>query len=265
MGPMRYESLLKKVLQDGEERTDRTGVGTRSLFAPPPIKHNLEKDGLPITTTKKVAWQWALRELSWMLQGRTDLEGLGPARKIWEPWADENGQLGPVYGHQFRKWGGDQLRNIANLLNEQPDTRRAVISLWNVDELEDMGLPPCPMVYHFSRRDDNRLDLHVYQRSADLFLGVPFDLVSQGAFLQLMAEHVGAIPSQLTVSYGDAHIYSNHLDQVKEMVRRWEDGEAAEKVVRLELPTGGLWGFDIQDVKLHGYEPMGALSGEIAV
>jgi len=279
MNILTYEELLHHVVQEGERREDRTGTGTLSVFAPPALRWDVGKDGIPITSTKKVAWKWALWELSWMLRGETNVTGLGPAAPIWEPWADENGDLGPVYGHQMRHWGKDQLQYVVDLLRDKPDTRQAVMSLWNFEQLPDMALPPCPTLFQFSRRGEryDRLDLAVYQRSADMFLGVPFDLVSQAALMQLMAEELGVQVGRLTVQYGDAHVYLNHLEQVTVMLKAWAASSSPAPArseppaptptptPRLHLPAGGLYGFDAREATLHGYEPGPVLRGEVAV
>lgn len=248
-----YNDLLKLVFLYGEKRTDRTGTGTRSLFG---MSHtfNLHEGRIPVIGSKKVLWEKALLELSWMLRGETNIAGLGKAANIWKPWADENGNLGPVYGAQWRNFGRealraegqysltppngiDQIQYVVSELRQNPDSRRAFISSWNPLELEEMALPPCPVSYQFSLRGENydELHLHVYQRSADLFLGVPFDLVNFGALAHIIAHALGVKASYLMVSYGDVHIYDNHKDQVAQMLR---EGAPEINDPRLHLRKG---------------------------
>ena len=229
-----YLNLVKRVLLEGEERSDRTGVGTLGLFGNHTLEFDLSDGTVPLLTTKRVAYQKALREILWIIRGETNLAGLGPAANIWSPWADSDGDLGPVYGAQLRgtdfelggeHWNGtgiDQLRDVHRLLIEQPDTRRALVSMWNVDDLGKMALPPCPFAFQFHRRgaDFETLDLQVFQRSCDAFLGVPFDLFEYSVLLRLMARELDIAPGRLFWNGSDVHIYLNALKQAREQVSR---------------------------------------------
>lgn len=262
-----YHDLLKLVFMYGETRTDRTGTGTRSIFGPQ-HSFNLSDGRVPVIGSKKVIWEKALLELSWMLRGETNISGLGKAANIWKPWADENGDLGPVYGAQWRTFGKaalqdstsdlepfvgiDQVQFVVEELRQNPDSRRAFISSWNPLELEEMALPPCPVSYQFSLRGVNydELVLHVYQRSADLFLGVPFDLVNYATLAHIIAHALGVRATWMVVSYGDAHIYSNHFDQVKKML---QEGAPETNDPRIHLQKGISY--------LDGSVPLPAITG----
>lgn len=264
---MRYETLLSEVLADGEKRTDRTGVGTRSLFGRS-LSYSLEQQRVALVDTKKVAWKTALRELLWMIRGETNVAGLGPAATIWSAWADSNGDLGPVYGSQWRgttrsSWfRHDQLLATERLLRDAPDTRRAVMSTWNVADLDEMALQPCPVLWQFSVREGG-LELAVFQRSADMFLGVPFDLFEASVLAHLMADRLGIKASRLHWFAGDVHIYENHVEQVRTQLVR-PPGEVGPQIT---LPGAG-WEWDsleVDDFSVLGYYPWPALHGEVAV
>ena len=263
-----YNDLLKMVFLYGERRTDRTGTGTRSIFG---AQHsfNLADGRVPVIGSKKVIWEKALLELSWMLRGETNIAGLGKAANIWKPWADENGDLGPVYGAQWRSFGKealneanpdiydphigiDQIQYVVSELRENPDSRRAFISSWNPLELEEMALPPCPVSYQFSLRGENydELHLHVYQRSADLFLGVPFDLVNFAVLAHVIGHALQVKTSWMQVSYGDVHIYGNHMEQVRKML---QEGAPETNDPRISLKKGISY--------LDGSVPLPAITG----
>jgi thymidylate synthase len=243
-----FERLLARVLADGEERADRTGTGTRSLFAPPQLEYDLRAGRVPLLTSKRVAWKMATRELMWMLRGSTDVRDIRDPRMtaIWEAWADEDHDVGPTYGAQWRDSGGtlaakaaensydipsptgvDQLARVLSLLERTPDTRRAVVSLWGASELDAMGIEPCMVLFQFSRRGEayERLELSVYQRSADMMLGVPFDLYQAGLLahlvvreLRLRGQRVEA--TRLVWQAGDVHVYANQLDAAARQLRQ---------------------------------------------
>lgn len=265
---MIYEELLRKVLVEGEERHDRTGTGTLSLFGAR-LEYSLRNNKIPLVTTKKVAWEKAIEELLWMIGGGTSLEGLGSARNIWEPWADPDGNLGPVYGAQWRAWVGpdgrkhDQLRNVVEELRRNPWSRRAVISSWNVGVLGDMALPPCPVLYQFSVRADATLCLEVYQRSADMFIGVPFDIFEMGVLLQLVARELGCVPGKLGWSAGDVHIYMNHIDVVKEQLSREPKQDPKLLISNSHSMFSGK--LKREDFMVRDYEPYPRLKGIVAV
>jgi len=218
-----YQDLLSDVLEDGIEKTDRTGTGTLSLFGRS-IKHNMA-DGFPVLTTKKLAWKTMVTELKWFLQGRTDIKYLQDNNcKIWDGDYKKSGRtdgdLGPIYGKQWRDINGiDQLENLITGLISNPDSRRHLVSSWNVEDLDKMTLPPC----HYSFQcyvADGKLSLMWNQRSADLFLGVPFNISSYGLLLLLLCKETGYEPGELIGNFGDVHLYSNHLDQAKEQINR---------------------------------------------
>ena len=269
-----WEELVREVLETGEKRSDRTGTGTRSIFAPDPLRYPIGPEAfMPLVTTKRVAWKKALAELCWMLAGGSDLDsllkaggGVTDARNIWAPWDKGNGDLGPVYGAIWRgtHGGPDQLAWVVQELSERPDTRRAVLSSWAPEVIDDQALPPCPVLYQFSRRGVS-LDLHVYQRSADLFIGVPFDLAEYGAFMILMARELGCWPGDLTVSFGDAHIYSNHIEQAEEAISREPTG--ASGTLRVHPGAPGLLSGELTAAHLEvaGYEAHPAIPAPVAV
>ena len=218
-----YQDLLSDVLEDGIKKTDRTGTGTLSLFGRS-IKHNMA-DGFPVLTTKKLAWKTMVTELKWFLQGRTDIKYLQDNNcKIWDGDYKKSGRtdgdLGPIYGKQWRDINGiDQLENLITGLISNPDSRRHLVSAWNVEDLDKMTLPPC----HYSFQcyvADGKLSLMWNQRSADLFLGVPFNISSYGLLLHLLCKETGYEPGELIGNFGDVHLYSNHLDQAKEQISR---------------------------------------------
>lgn len=267
---MTYEGLLAEVLVNGEERTDRTGTGTLSIFSPAPLVYDLRQMHMPLITSKTVPWKMALREFMWMLSGSTDtrdLRGLSPAMaNIWDKWADEDHNVGPTYGAQYRDAGGtllesafsgdvnglypdhrsagvDQLAEVIRRLANTPDTRRAVISLWSVPELEFMTLEPCMVLFQFSLRGPklDQLELHVYQRSADLMLGVPFDLFQAGVLAHLIAREVGIMngrhvsATKLTWTAGDAHIYNDQVTAVQQVL--YQSHDMPRMRAKIELPN----------------------------
>lgn len=214
-----YLDLLKYVLENGTERTDRTGTGTISTFG-----HQVEYDvseKFPILTTKKIHMKSVIMELAWMLKGDTNVKFLRDnGVTIWDEWADENGDLGKIYGKQWRDFGGvDQIREVINQIRNNPDSRRIIVSAWNPAELSEMALPPCHCFFQFYVEGD-RLSLKLYQRSADLFLGVPFNLAQYSLLLYIFAKICGKKPHRFIHSFGDLHIYKNHLDQVKLQLSR---------------------------------------------
>ena len=265
---MNYEDVLGRVLDLGEERHDRTGTGTLSVFGVR-MEYSLWENHVPLVTTKKVAWKKALAELLWMVRGETNIRGLGEAKNIWEPWADDRGELGPVYGKQWRDFEGvDQLRDVVETLRRDPWSRRAVMSGWNPKDLPVMALPPCPVLWQFSVRSDGTLALEVYQRSADLFLGVPFDLFEFAALQILVARELGLEAGKLGVTLGDAHIYLNHIAQVRQQLER-RPRAYPQLVVGLDapalLPVPHARRLRVDDFSLVGYEPHGRLMGDVSV
>lgn len=261
----RYIKLVKRVLKKGIETKDRTGVGTLSLFGER-VKYDLRK-GFPLLTTKRVWFNGVLHELIWFLKGDTNIKYLQNNKvHIWDEWADKDGNLGPVYGKQWRDWGGiDQIKEVVKEIKKNPTSRRLIVNAWNVSELKEMALPPCHLLFQFSVRGGEFLDCQVYQRSADLFLGVPFNIASYALLTHAVAHVTHLKVGTLTHVMGDCHIYLNHLDQVKEQVRRYEE---EEKRPAPTLEINGLK--DITRLKeahitLNHYNPYGKIEGEVAV
>ena len=219
-----YLDLLRHIMDDGTDRGDRTGTGTRSVFGHQ-MRFNLD-DGFPLLTTKKLHLRSIIYELLWFLRGDTNVRYLQEnGVRIWNEWADSNGDLGPVYGHQWRSWpdgkGGtiDQISQVVEQIRNNPESRRLIVSAWNVAEVADMALPPCHLLFQFYVTGD-RLSLQLYQRSADTFLGVPFNIASYALLLMMVAQVTGLKPGEFIHTIGDAHIYSNHFDQVREQLSR---------------------------------------------
>lgn len=223
MIPTPYEDLLRKVLNEGKEKTDRTGTGTRSMFGAQ-IRYDLN-EGFPLITTKKVHWPSVRGELLWLLSGSTNVNDLHKyGVTIWDEWADENGDLGPVYGKQWRSWGPgidtiDQIRNVMKSIRNTPDSRRHVVSAWNVSDLDAMALPPCHALFQFYVAD-GKLSCQLYQRSADMFLGVPFNIASYALLTHMIAHASNLGVGEFIWTGGDVHIYNNHIEQVEEQLSR---------------------------------------------
>ena len=226
-----YLDILNRILTEGVEKGDRTGTGTISIFGTQ-SRYNLD-DGFPLLTTKKLHLKSIIYELLWFLQGDTNVRYLQEhGVRIWNEWADENGELGPVYGHQWRSWpdynGGtiDQIQYVLDQLKNNPDSRRMIVSAWNVAEVNKMALPPCHTIFQFytapapEDAGRRRLSLQLYQRSADTFLGVPFNIASYALLLQMMAQVTGYIPGDFVHTTGDTHLYLNHLDQARLQLTR---------------------------------------------
>lgn len=260
-----YEDLLRRVRQHGIPKTDRTGTGTLSVFAER-LRYNLA-DGFPLITTKRVHFKSILVELLWFLRGDTNIRWLHQhGVTIWDEWADPNGDLGPIYGHQWRHWptpdGGsiDQLQQVLDLLRRDPDSRRLLVSAWNVADLNKMALPPCHVLFQFHVAGD-RLSCQVYQRSADLFLGVPFNLASYALLTHLVAQQTGYEPGELIWVGGDCHIYRNHLHQVDTQLAR-----PAFPFPRIEItPAPSLFDYTPEHIRLVGYHHHPAIPAPVAV
>ncbi len=251
-----YLDLLRLVLADGERRTDRTGVGTLSIFGAQ-SRYDL-RDGFPIVTTKKVLFPAVVRELLWFLRGSTNIhDDLTQHTPIWDAWADGNGDLGPIYGHQWRRWGADpasgrpgidQLADAIALIQRDPTSRRIIVSAWNVADLPQMKLPPCHAFFQLYVSGD-WLDLQLYQRSADLALGVPFNIASYALLLAMIAHATGKRPRHFIHTLGDAHIYLNHVEGVQQQLTR--EPHPLPRLVLADKPMFEL-GFD--DIALDGYQ-----------
>ena len=251
-----YLDLLRLVLADGERRTDRTGVGTLSIFGAQ-SRYDL-RDGFPIVTTKKVLFPAVVRELLWFLRGSTNIhDDLTQHTPIWDAWADGNGDLGPIYGHQWRRWGADptsgrpgidQLADAIALIQRDPTSRRIIVSAWNVADLPQMKLPPCHAFFQLYVSGD-WLDLQLYQRSADLALGVPFNIASYALLLAMIAHATGKRARHFIHTLGDAHIYLNHVEGVQQQLTR--EPHPLPRLVLADKPMFEL-GFD--DIALDGYQ-----------
>ena len=260
-----YEDLLRRVLDTGTHKDDRTGTGTRSLFGHQ-LRYRLD-DGFPLITTKRVHFRSVAYELLWFLRGDSNVGWLQEhGVTIWDEWADANGELGPVYGVQWRSWPTpdgrhiDQIGNLLDQLRSNPDSRRLVVSAWNVGELDRMALPPCHAFFQFYVAD-GRLSCQLYQRSADLFLGVPFNLASYALLTHMVAEQVGLRPGEFIWTGGDCHVYDNHVDQVREQLTR-----AAYPFPTLRLRrAASLFDYAFEDFEVDGYQHHPAIKAPIAV
>ena len=260
-----YEDLLRRVLDTGTHKDDRTGTGTRSLFGHQ-LRYRLD-DGFPLITTKRVHFRSVAYELLWFLRGDSNVGWLQEhGVTIWDEWADANGELGPVYGVQWRSWPTpdgrhiDQIGNLLDQLRSNPDSRRLVVSAWNVGELDKMALPPCHAFFQFYVAD-GRLSCQLYQRSADLFLGVPFNLASYALLTHMVAEQVGLRPGEFIWTGGDCHVYDNHVDQVREQLTR-----AAYPFPTLRLRrAASLFDYAFEDFEVDGYQHHPTIKAPIAV
>lgn len=303
-----YLDMLSEVLTKGNKRGDRTGTGTYSLFGRQ-FRHNLQ-DSFPILTTKKIHWKSVAHELLWMISGSTNVKDLqANGVTIWDEWADEDGELGPVYGKQWRSWEGlgkehwhfdeelevagknpnafevheptytDQLLNVIKRIKTNPEDRRLIVSAWNVGDISKMALPPCHMFFQFyvDKREDQygtsyqHLSCHMYQRSADIFLGVPFNIASYALFTHIVAHCCDMRVGDLIISYGDLHLYQNHVEQALEQLRR-KPAESLPRFNMMPNHTGGpvitkdIDKIRFEDFVLHNYShPMAAIKAPVAV
>lgn len=261
-----YLNLLQRILDDGIEKTDRTGTGTKSIFGHQ-MRFNME-DGFPLLTTKKLHLKSIIYELLWFLKGDTNIKYLKEhGVRIWDEWADEDGNLGPVYGHQWRSWpdyiGGtiDQIQNVINLIKHHPDSRRMMVTAWNPAEIEQMALPPCHCLFQFYIAD-GRLSLQLYQRSADTFLGVPFNIASYALLLQMMAQVTGLQVGEFIHTTGDTHLYLNHLEQAKLQLTRTP---RTLPQMKLNPDVKSLFDFQYEDFELQNYNPWPHIKADVAV
>ena len=261
-----YLDLLDEVLREGTVKEDRTGTGTLSVFGRQ-LRFDLDQ-GFPLLTTKRLHLKSIIHELLWFLSGDTNVRYLQEhGVRIWNEWADEHGDLGHVYGYQWRSWpdydGGsiDQIATIVDDIRRTPDSRRLIVSAWNVADLPRMNLPPCHLLFQFYVAD-GRLSLQLYQRSADLFLGVPFNIASYALLLQMTAQVTGLRPGDFILTLGDAHIYRNHLDQVRLQLSR-----SPRPLPRMELnpARSSLFDFRYDDFRLVGYDPHPHIAGSVSV
>ena len=261
-----YLKLLEHVKQNGQKKEDRTGTGTMSVFGYQ-MRFNLNKS-FPLLTTKKVHLKSVIYELLWFLSGDTNIKYLKDnGVSIWDEWADENGNLGPVYGHQWRSWPTsegkeiDQISNLINQIKKTPDSRRLIVSAWNVGEINKMKLPPCHCFFQFYVAD-GRLSCQLYQRSADIFLGVPFNIASYALLTQMIAHVCGLECGEFIHTLGDAHIYTNHIDQVNEQLRR-----KPKKLPQIKINPSvkNIFDFKYEDFSLEGYDPYPLIKAPVAV
>ena len=256
-----YHDLLRHILDNGHQKNDRTGVGTISTFGYQ-MRFDLNQ-GFPLMTTKKVHLKSVIHELLWFLKGDTNIRYLNEnGVNIWNEWADENGDLGPVYSKQWRNWNGiDQIANAQELIRNQPDSRRIIVSAWNVSDVEKMALPPCHTMFQFNVQE-GRLSCQLYQRSADVFLGVPFNIASYALLTLMMAQATGLAPGEFIHTFGDVHIYSNHLDQVKLQLSR--DIRPLPQI-HLNPRIKDIFGFSYEDFKIENYDPHPTIKAPVAV
>lgn len=259
-----YEALLAKILESGNEKADRTGTGTRSLFGAQ-LRYNLA-DSFPLITTKKVFMRGVAEELFWFLSGTSNVRPLQEKKiHIWDDWADADGELGPVYGVQWRSWPSprgniDQIENLLSTIKNDPSSRRMLVSAWNVSELDKMALAPCHLLFQ-AYVADGRLSLQVYQRSCDMFLGVPFNIASYSLLTHMLAQQSGMEVGDLIWTGGDCHIYNNHVEQVREQLSR-----EPYPFPTLHLrPADSLYAYKWEDVEIENYRHHPTIKAPIAV
>lgn len=261
-----YLDLLREIRDNGVTKTDRTGVGTKSIFGHQ-MRFNLQ-DGFPLLTTKKVFLKGIIYELLWFLKGDTNIKFLTDNNvHIWDEWADENGDLGYVYGKQWRSWEAtdgrviDQISQVVDLIKNHPDSRRILVTAWNPAEIDKMALPPCHCLFQFYVAD-GKLSCQLYQRSADTFLGVPFNIASYALLTMMLAQVCGLEPGEFIHTTGDTHIYLNHLDQVNEQLSR-EPRPLPKMIINPDVKS--IFDFKYEDFKLEGYDPYPAIKAPVAV
>ncbi len=277
-----YKDLIRDILANGHDSGDRTGTGTKSVFGRQ-LRFDLSK-GFPLVTTKQTYWKGVLVELLWLMRGETNVKFLQERGvKIWNSWADKNGDLGPVYGKSWRDWviydgpetydAVDQLTNVIERIKTNPNCRRLIVNAWNAGMIDKMALPPCHTMFQFYVRD-GKLSCQLYQRSADLFLGVPFNIASYACLTHLIANECGLEVGEFIHTFGDVHIYNNHIDQCKEVLKR-EPMKLSE--LKINIPPGKLmtyidncvhqdtWGEIKEAITLTGYKNHGKLKGEVSV
>ena len=261
-----YHDLLKHTLDHGVDKGDRTGTGTRSVFGYQ-MRFDLS-EGFPLVTTKKLHLRSIIHELLWFLKGETNIAYLKENKvRIWDEWADENGELGPVYGSQWRSWRGaegetvDQISNVVEQIKTNPDSRRLIVSAWNVAEIPKMKLPPCHAFFQFYVVD-GKLSCQLYQRSADVFLGVPFNIASYALLVHMVAQVTGLGVGDFVHTFGDTHIYSNHMEQVNLQLTR--DPRPLPKL-KLNPNVDSIFDFKFEDIEIVDYDPHPAIKGQVAV
>jgi len=281
-----YLDLMSQILEKGEKRTDRTGTGTLSLFGAQ-MRFDLS-EGFPLVTTKKCHLRSIIHELLWFLKGGTNVGYLHENKvTIWDEWADKNGDLGPVYGFQWRKWGEkwrpkgqenggrtngwgssspqkpiDQISKAIDLIKNKPDSRRIIVSAWNVSDLDQMALSPCHALFQFYVHADDRLSCQLYQRSADFFLGVPFNIASYALLTMMVAQATGKKPGHFVHTFGDVHLYLNHVEQAKLQLNR---SPRPLPALKINPEVRSIFDFKFEDFKLEGYDPHPSIKAPIAV
>ena len=261
-----YLDLLRHVLEQGDEKSDRTGTGTRSVFGWQ-MRFDLN-EGFPLVTTKKLHTRSIIHELLWFLKGETNIAYLKDNKvSIWDEWADESGELGPVYGKQWRSWEGadgaaiDQISWLIDEIKRNPDSRRLIISAWNVADLPKMALMPCHSLFQFYVVD-GKLSCQLYQRSGDIFLGVPFNIASYALLTHMVAQVCGLKVGDFVHTLGDAHLYSNHFDQAREQLARTP---GTLPTLRLNPEVSDIFDFRFEDIELRDYQPQAAIKAPVAV
>jgi thymidylate synthase len=261
-----YLELCNHVLENGVKKEDRTGTGTISTFGYQ-MRFNLQ-EGFPLITTKKLHTKSIIHELLWFLKGDTNVKYLQDnGVKIWNEWADENGELGPVYGHQWRSWPAkdgstiDQISNVVNQIKNNPDSRRLIVSAWNVADVDHMALPPCHCFFQFYVAE-GKLSCQLYQRSADVFLGVPFNIASYALLVHMMAQATNLEVGEFVHTFGDVHIYSNHIEQVKEQIQR---ELRPLPTLKIKEDVTSIFDFTFEDFSFEGYDPHPHIKGVVSV
>lgn len=261
-----YLNLLDRILTEGTKKSDRTGTGTISIFGNQ-MRFDMSK-GFPLLTTKKLHLKSIIYELLWFLQGDTNVKYLQDhGVRIWNEWADENGELGPIYGHQWRSWPGhngepiDQIKKVVEQIKNTPDSRRMIVSAWNVADIDDMKLPPCHCLFQFYVAD-GKLSLQLYQRSADTFLGVPFNIASYALLLLMVAQVTGLKPGDFIHTTGDTHLYLNHIEQARLQLTRTP---RPLPQMKLNPDVKDLFSFRFEDFQLEGYDPWPHIAAQVSV
>jgi thymidylate synthase len=261
-----YLDLCERILNEGHDKSDRTGTGTISVFG-----HQMRfdlKEGFPLLTTKKLHIRSIIYELLWFLNGDTNVKYLQEnGVRIWNEWADENGDLGPVYGHQWRSWPGkngetvDQISRLMDMIKASPDSRRLMVTAWNPADIDDMALPPCHCLFQFYV-NGGKLSCQLYQRSADVFLGVPFNIASYALLTHMVAHAAGLEPGDFIHTLGDAHIYKNHIEQVNEQLTRTP---RRLPQLKIERNVSSIFDYRFEDFSIDGYDPHPHIKGEVSV
>ena len=261
-----YHDLIERIFAEGVTKGDRTGTGTTSVFG-----HQMRFDlaaGFPMLTTKRLPLRAIVHELLWFLKGDTNIKYLHDNKvTIWDEWADENGDLGPVYGHQWRSWAApdgteiDQIANVTEMIRSNPNSRRLIVSAWNPADVERMALPPCHCLFQFYVAN-GRLSCQLYQRSADVFLGVPFNIASYALLTMMMAQVTDLKPGEFIHTFGDAHLYSNHLEQARLQLTR---SPRPLPTMQINPEVKDIFGFRFEDFSLIGYDPHPHIKAEVAV